>query len=259
MKTKSLLTLVVFLFTQLVNAQNAEKAKPTGYISVNGGVGIPLGDFSNEYLGGALSGGSFHLNYSVPIFKSNLGITTKIDMGAYEMSTSPFISEQKNIINSLGYKDKVDYNFKTVSYGSYFQTNIMTGLYATLPIKKFCIDARILGGFNSTNRPSSEINFDFFAIGYEETYYEKATTSSSFAYDFGISVRYNMGKKQKICLIVSADLIGANGKFEYDSKRLYYDSAGDVDDVDIQKKKVSHSVSTYNITFGIGYVFGKKD
>mgnify|MGYP001573957327 CR=1 FL=1 len=258
MRKKILLSSFVLLsFTTLVSGQDSEKAQATGYTSLNFGLGIPLGDFSNEYVGSASTGGSFSVNFSTPLFKSNLGLTTKIDMGVYEMSTTPFISEQKSLMNSLGYKDKLDYTFKTIGYGSYSQTNTLIGLYATMPIKKFCIDARILGGFNFTNRPESTIYFDFISWSYNETYYEKASSSSSFAYDFGLSARYNMGKRQKLCLMVSIDFVGAYGNFYFNSKRLYYDSLGFIDDAQIQKKHVAHSVSTYNMTFGVGYVFGK--
>lgn len=256
---KILLLTILLHLTITTNAQDTEKTQATGYTSLNFGLGIPLGDFSDEYVGSASTGGSFSVNFSTPLFKSNLGITSKIDMGVYEMSTTPFISEQKSLMNSLGYQDKVDYTFKTISYGSYSQTNTLIGLYATMPIKKFCIDARILGGFNFTNRPESTIYFDFIAGSYNETYYEKASSSSSFAYDFGVSARYNMGKRQKLCLMISIDFVGAYGNFYFNSKRLYDDGFGSIDDTQIQKKHVAHSVSTYNMTFGVGYVFGKKN
>lgn len=181
-------------------------------------------------------------------------------MSVFTMSTMPFISEQKRQINSLGfgYQDGVDYRFKTISYGSYTQTNVLTGLYTTIPLKRLSIDARILGGFNFTNRPESIIDLDFNAIGYTERYYENASSSSSFAYNLGFGVRYNMGKKQKLCLMLSFDFIGAYGDFYFNSKRIYSDGAGGIDDVEIQKMHTSYSVSTWNTTIGIGFVFGNK-
>jgi hypothetical protein len=176
-------------------------------------------------------------------------------MGVYEMSATPFLSEQKSILTSFGYKEGKDYDFKTISYGSYSLTNIMSGLYTTIPMKKLSIDARILLGFNFTNRPETTIDFSFYS--YNETYYERASSGSSFAYDFGFGLRYNLGKKQKLCLMLSFDYVGSNGDFSFNSKRLYLDAAGSFDDVDIQKIHASYSVSTWNTTFGIGYLFGQ--
>lgn len=258
MKTKILLASVLFFLINTSKAQDSEKAKPTGYISINGGLGAPLGDFSNLYIGGASSGGAFSLNFSTPLFKSHFGLTTKIDIASYLMASQPFIAQQESLLEPSGQVSGTHYDFIATTSGSYFQTNTLVGLYITIPIKRFSFDARMLVGLNSTSRPSVGIDFNDYYYGYYTSYYENSSTSSSFAYDFGFGARLNLGKRQKLCLMLSFDFVGANGSFVFSSKRLYIDEAGNIDDSNIQTITKTYDVSTFNTTFGIGYVFGKK-
>lgn len=256
MKTKFFYTIIaIVFFCTVAISQDKEKSLPSGYITVNFGSSIPLGDYSNKYVGSAISGTNMHLNFSMPIKKHNLGITSKVGFNTCQMSSIPFIEQQKSIINSAGYTEGVDYDFLSRSTGDYTQTNFLTGLFATFPVKRISIDSRVLFGCNITTRPETTIDFYDYADNYYPVYTQKSSTSTSFSYNLGFSLRANLGKKQRLCFAVNMDYIGAKGNFDVESNGLYTDGVYIDDGKHFEKH--SYSVSTFEVTVGLGYVFNK--
>ncbi len=259
MKKLSILTALIIFSSVILNAQEAtEKQKPSGYISLNVGLSSPLGDYASYDIGGASSGAGLTFNMSAPIKKSHLGIATNISIASYGMDDSPFIAQQVAVMNSCDIPSNT-YRFKSkTSYANYSQFRAMTGLYATIPLgKRFNFDSRILFGINAVSRPYLAIDLDFYGINYYEKYYQDETSAVALAYNFGFGVRYNLGKKQRLCLMLSFDYTGGNASFEINSYSLYKDKDGYLND---GKNTInqSYSVATYNSMIGFGYVFGKK-
>ena len=260
MKAKHLFTIALLQLAMLTTAQDSDKAKPTGYVSINGGSSVPLGEYSDVYIGGASTGSNFNVAYSIPfLFKNHMGLATNFSTCSYGASDQPFIEQQRSLLESVGYQYGTDFTFKSRSGDvSYTQYRILIGMYSTIPLKKrLSIDSRILFGVNFVDRPAFVIYFDDKADNYTATYKQYSTNSTAFAYDLGIGVRYNLGKKQRLCITVNFDYVGSTASFDVKSKAIYKDNNG-LSDEGMKTVTQSYSVSSFNTTVGFGYVFGNK-
>ena len=261
MKAKHLFTIALLQLAMLTTAQDSDKAKPTGYVSINGGSSSPLGEFSDVYIGGASTGSNFNVAYGIPfLFKNHMGLATNFSTCAYGASDQPFIEQQINLLESIGYQYGTDFTFKSRSGDvSYSQYRILIGMYSTIPLKKrLSIDSRILFGVNFVDRPDFVIYLNDTRDNYTATYKQYSTNTTAFAFDLGIGVRYNLGKKQRLCITVNFDYVGSTANFYVKSKSIYKTSDNSLDDSEIKTVTQSYSVSSFNTTVGFGYVFGNK-
>ena len=257
---KTLLIILSLMAGSVSNAQDTDK-KPTGSVSLNGGVSIPLGDFANVNIGGASSGYNFHMNYSAPLFKSHFGLTTIISTSGYAMTDEPFKAQQRSLLEPLGYVEGFHYDLKSNNIGTYSENRVLLGLYTTIPFtKRLSLDSRILFGIIFIDRPEVKIDFDDYYDNYYVSYTQSASSSTVLAYNFGFGLRYNLGKKQKLCMILGLDYVGSSSAdFVINCKSLYADSPTSIVDNGQNTITQSYSISSFNTTFGIGYVFGKKE
>jgi len=234
-----------------------EKQSPSGYIVINLGMANPLGDFSDLKVGGASSGFNLNLSNNFVIKKSHFGVATKIDYSSYTMAVSPFLNQQQNRAGVTNFSSDTT-SVGNIQGGSYTQASFLFGLYTTIPIKKrLSIDSRILVGFCSTSRPLVKFDITDLNTGNSQTFAEGSGSSNGFSYDFGFGLRYNMGKRHRICLALGVDYMGSNATFEVNSVSFYADN-NNVMQYGNNKETISYSVASFNANLGIGFVFGQK-
>ncbi len=126
------------------SAQNkpSEKTKSTGYITLNGGISIPMEEYASANYGGVKQGENFHLDFSVPLFHSHFGICTKVDASTYNGSADPFLSAQQKLFDESGIGMYATLN--PTGSGPSQQGNLLSGLFTSIPFNKtFSLDTRI--------------------------------------------------------------------------------------------------------------------
>lgn len=227
---------------------------PTGYIALNAGVGTATGNFAKKETGAALSGNAFQLSICVPFESSYFGLAGKVNYGTYAMSDQTFYIQQMNVNKKFGLDTTV--KFKPSIQQQYTQTSLLIGISGTLPIltdERLSLDARVLFGPTIINRPALSID-SIGGINYTTTYTQAASKSSSFAYDFGFGIRYNLLKSRKLCIMLNFDYIKTRADFEFEANSKYTDDSDNLKE-GIHTEKTIYSVTSYDITAGIGYVW----
>lgn len=227
---------------------------PTGYIALNVGVGTATGNFAKKEIGSALSGNAFQLSVCVPFESSYFGLAGKVNYGTYAMSDQTFYMQQMSVNKKFGLDTTV--KFSPSIKQNYVQTSLLIGICGNLPIitdERLSLDARVLFGPTIINRPALSID-SIGGVGYTTTYTQAASKSSSFAYDFGFGIRYNLLKSKRLCVMLNFDYIKTKANFELESNSKYLDDSDNMVE-GIHTEKIIYSISSYDITAGIGYVW----
>lgn len=227
---------------------------PTGYIALNAGVGTATGNFAKKEIGAALSGNAFQLSVCVPFESSFFGLAGKVNYGTYSMSNQTFYIQQMNVNKKFGLDTTV--KFKPSIQQNYTQTSLLIGISGTLPIlsdDQLSLDARVLFGPTIINRPALSID-SIGGVNYTTTYTQAASKSSSFAYDLGFGIRYNLLKSRKLCIMLNFDYIKTRANFEFEANSKYTDDSDNLHE-GVHTEKTIYSVTSYDITAGIGYVW----
>jgi len=256
--------------------RNAEPEKPiltdipTGYISLNGGLGIPLGNFANppfpkygNYGGNALPGGSFNISADLPLNHTNIGValmlssySNQVNTGGYTSSFSASDSGQANSgIGTNFYSGQSDY---------YSTTTLMAGLFYTYPVGRISFDLRGMIGIAFCSLP--DINFFATYQGNQSDTWEiSGSNSTGFAYDLGAGIRY--GLRRNSCIMLNIDYMGVNTSYNTTIEHDYYYTYSAVPtpgnyftnypaSSNIAPVTGSLVMSMLTISFGVGWQFG---
>ncbi|HTA83333.1 MAG TPA: hypothetical protein VK783_10380 [Bacteroidia bacterium] len=170
----------------------ATEEKPySGFFNLGFGITQPTGVFGREtgtsYNGYALSGGSFSFSAGLPIAHSNFGVALM-----YNYSSNLF--DVNDYVNNIQMGD-ASTNYAPVLQDAYDENFFLAGLYATIPVNPFAIDFRLMGGPAVCDLP--EVVYSAEATSPTATqnfvWHIAGSTSTSFATDAGITIRYKVG------------------------------------------------------------------
>lgn len=152
-----------------------------GYIGLTIGTSIPVGDFADKRVGIANTGVQINLINFGYRFSENVGIAATWFGAANPID---------------------DDNAKPWSFGG-----IMVGPLFTFPLSKEVVwDIRPMVGYSLINSPEIQVDNGF------SQYTIKSEEASSFAFNIGTVVRFNIGSK--VILLVSADYFSAKPEFK---------------------------------------------
>ena len=186
--------------------------KTTGYISINGGVGIPIGSFASatsSNSGYALSGDNYNIDFGIPIAHSHFGIAANatyysnpVDVSALESSISSQYPYYNGVnISNGNYTSSGGYSTSVIQSGNYSSGVLMGGLYITYPFRKLSFDLKLLAGIAISSTPSYNItNTEVFnVVTYTPTFQTSiananSETATSFAYGINFTARYVLKK-----------------------------------------------------------------
>ena len=263
MKTKKIVLSLIILALgfnkakaqdDIPDSSEVQRQNPTGFVALNVGVGTATGNFADKKIGGALSGNAYQISICAPFENSFFGLAAKLNYGTYSMTNQPLYAQQMAENKRFGLDTAV--KFKSNINQQFTQITCLIGMLGTLPIlsdERLSLDARVLFGPTVIKRPALSID----SIGgndYSKTYTQSASKSNSFVYDFGFTLRYNLLKSKKLCLMVNFDYLKTNGNFEVESNSRYSNDS-DVLQEGVHTEKIKYSISSYDITGGIGYVW----
>lgn len=260
--SKLLAVLFVLLGFHQLNAQDKKqksekkdlglKQYPTGYAVLNAGLAYAIGDFADPNIGGASSGTTYQLSIAVPFVKSHLGLVGKINYSTYGMTNQPLFAQQSALSEKFGLDSNLTFTENTGQIIK--QLNFLAGPYATFPIGDFSIDLRAMCGPTRFYRPALSVDLMDSNNTYLKTATQNANATLSFAYDFGISFRYNLLKSKKLCVLLSFDYGMTKQNFRVYSKSMYEDEIGMLKEGG-HIEHIVDPISYFDVTGGIGYIW----
>ena len=202
------------------------------------GMAVPTGDFgsSDIYLkeaGFAANGGFLFVNYGI-IYNDLYGFEIAVSMGV-----NPLNKKIDKMLNSIYIPSGIDYD-----YVKWKNINIIIGPHLSIPIQKFAMDLRLLGGYIYLSRPFIK---QAFCNG---TLVTEQKNGHGIVWQMGVGIRYIISKNIDIKL--SADYFEAKPEIQYQVTEFRSGITGGIYTKYIEKK-YTQPISNYN--FGIGIIF----
>ena len=214
------------------------------YVTLNVGTAIQMGSLRN--VAGSKNGLDFSAIYSAPCYNTHFGLSFAISQNKNKLKSEDlFYSELANN-TVLNYEKGEDLR----STSKYF----MIGLYYTKPVGKFAFDSRLLVGANISAMPetSAEIVYNDgikHIIGYD------GDNSFSVAFQAGVTVKYSLSKR--ICAVVNLDYKACKAHYRSYVLNEILQPDGTYNG-ETTYSKVNVNLTSMNVSFGLGYIFGKK-
>ena len=232
---KTFLTLSLFLTATIAFAQDK------GFVTVNFGSSIPLGDFAgtdinNNSSGFAQTGYLFDATLGLK-FSKYFGTTILIRSQVNQFDEETFA---EHATKEIGYK-------ATVNSTAWYIGNYMIGTYGSFPISKnFTLEPRMMVGFLTATSPEMTLKATAGSIPFWVT--KNSSSSGSLSYLFGIGYKVNAGKH--ICISFNLDYLGTSTQFNNVETT---DSFGGIDFT-----SWNQNIETFSLSAGIGFRFGTK-
>ncbi|HEY0245323.1 MAG TPA: outer membrane beta-barrel protein [Mucilaginibacter sp.] len=237
---------ILFLFAIGFLASFTAKAQTQNYISLYGGASIPTGQFSNaDYgtlhnennkAGYAKTGATFGLDAAFYLHSNWAigGVISYQDQGRLS---------QKDVQNlSAGYTDAFAVDESTVTATKRYQNlNILVGPQYSFVFSKLTLDLRAEAGLiKSFSTPELKVVLED-PTDPAQTFYQRSSTSSAFAYGASAGLRYRLGSSWGLNL--KGSYIGSDGfDITNENRRI---NAGRL----VTKQSVSEIQTTLGLTF----------
>ena len=203
-----------------------------GFVSINLGPAIPMGDFGSTALNNEDAGFAKTGYFADLSFGYKLG--TNIGVGATLRTQSNGIDKDAilSFYQIFGISEEI-----TIKADPYSCNGLLGGLYGSFPIKgKTSFDFRGFVGFMSCERP--EITMSITAFGFTESFTLPGASGTSFAYLLGAGLKIDVSNR--VCLNTGIDFLSTSPEFKLEDP-----DTGEVD-------KYTQSISTINIGVGVG-------
>lgn len=184
---KRMLLCFISIAPILTTAQETEKPKPSGYISLNSGLGIPTGSYRSNY---ASLGRNTNLSFAMPIKTSRWGFSSFVGAGSNNFNISSFVAKFS--------ADNAGGSCKATSYNNYATLSFLVGAFYTIPFKRFNFDFVLQTGGLFSNYPSVSLELT-------DNTYTTYTVSVGSASDLsvplnmGAGMRYSFTKRFALC------------------------------------------------------------
>jgi len=243
-------TITLFLFLhgftigQTVTGPD-DNAKGKSFISLNGGMAMPMGkfaatDFSSDASGYAKTGTHFALE-GAWFFSKHFGVGGSFATSTFAVNVTPI---------AAGYLAAFDCDSASAGSKPYRNVSFLIGPYFTCGLKKFSIDVHILGGITNTTSPNIFTSVFNQQTGPTEgstsTFVQTSSSANAFGFQAGLGVRYSVCKHLAICL---------GGNYFTSKPQLTYQMVGLVNDVGHTPTGYNQAISGISTTLGIGYEF----
>lgn len=206
---KKILIIILLFVSQYMQAQ--EKVK--SFISLSGGVTVPIGNFAKTNVGTFgnwnNTSGFAKTSFSVGLdgayyFLKRLGIGGAINYSDHGTLNASDVSKL-----AQGYQQAFDVDRDSAATsGRYKALTVMVGPYLSFPCKKFTVDVRALAGvIKSLSTPQINSTLTDASINY--AFSQLSSTASAFALQGGAGVRYALNDTWG--LSVKADYFYSSG------------------------------------------------
>ena len=214
-------------------------------LSLNAGLAVPTNRYSanygTSYRGNAELGSALNLAAYLPFNQSNWGAS--VMFGNY---SNPF-----NVNKYAAGIQAADEGTSstTVIQNEYEVSTVMVGLCYAIPIKRFSIDLRALGGIAFSDFPEVSYSVNQYNSGTSSinTYNWNIASSESFAgaYDIGAGLRYNF---KRVRIMTNIDYLVCKPYFS--STEQYTDQVGNKS---YSSLSGTIPISILSFTAGVGY------
>ena len=161
------------------------------YFSLGIGVAQPMGNYSSAvgsaYRGYAAPGSDINFNMGIPFSHSNFGVAIMYGAINNPFNVNKYAANVQTSDEGRAYAATVQDNYDI--------SNILGGLYYTVPVHRVSFDFRAIAGVALCRFP--EVGYAAYqynpALGTTDTYsWDIASSvSSAFAYNLGADIRYN--------------------------------------------------------------------
>jgi len=238
---KTILASILVLSSLLIQAQ--ETPSPRGYLALNIGAGLPMGEYRTSY---ALPGATANISYALPIKTKGWGLSAQSTFGSNGYDVATF-GANFNRASNLKYTN--------ITYGSYTHAALLVGGFYTITKTKLSYDFVMQVGILNSSYPT----ISFLAA---DNYGNSATTgiqgasSTTFGFNMGAGMRYSITPKIALCANISY-LTGNASYNNVSVTNLYQNTSGNYDVVQ-QYTNFQQRISLVNITLGVAWQFSKK-
>jgi hypothetical protein len=216
-----------------------------GDISLNGGLGLPVGKFGQVSRGTyAIKGPAFNIAASLPVKNSIYEIGLMLGYNSNTFDLQAYLN------------DKVEHfdSYNAQGSGEFTAICAMTGIILNLPKnwKRTCFYFRFLVGFGESFSPYMSYKYINWAATpiVEESHYINAVHGLGLAADLGIGVKSNLYKK--IGCMVSVDYLYTESNVTATDQVTNV-----VGNVSYVPNNTGFAISLVNVCAGISYRLGK--
>ena len=242
----------MFIFFSSVTAV---AQKGTGFIGVDGGVSLPLGNWGkastatdmtslngtvDDKSGYARTGGFFSVD-GAWFFSKHFAIGGMFRYGSHSLKGIDSLSQ--------GYEESFDVDQTSTAVTNYKLWSIMPGLYYDWHFtRKFALTARALAGIAHVSTP--EINVAIEDGGIQDPpVIQESASKTAFAADGGVGLQYDLIK----CLAIRL-----RADYFYTKPDLTIRNTGRNNNAGREVPSYDQAMSSVNFSLGVAYVFGHK-
>lgn len=234
---KILLLLLISISCFSIQAQI--KRKPH-FISLNGGLSMPVGEYSNfdtAFASSAKAGKYFGLEGALYVSRF---VGFGLNVGAYINPVN------QNELKDAYAKEFVSSQSITINADEWLNGYAMVGVYLTIPIKKVRLDFKFLGGAVNSDQPLVEVTID--QNGKESVIINKSTEVLAFGINYGAHLRIPI--VSKFYLRLNAETFTSLPEFKNQTESMNNNSNNS-----ISTKTVEQTISVLNLGVGLAFSF----
>jgi opacity protein-like surface antigen len=244
MKKIILFVAVGFISLTAFAQDDATTDKPKSFIGVTGGYTNLMGNIIKSDYSNNSSGYANSMGYNTGIdgayyFSKYVGIGGVFSFASFSAANLQSMSD--------GYKNDFDVDSVSVTVTTKYNFyNFFVGPYFSIPVKKFTIDLRVLGGLTLMNTPE----FDIFIEdgGKPHPCAQNISHGSSFGSQLGAGIRYSITKNIAIKL---------NADYYLTDPNITIHNSNRVANVGRLVTNYHETITMLNVNLGLAYQFGK--
>ncbi len=250
-RIKILISLVVAI--SLSSAVIAQQI-PASFISLEGGVSLPLGNFGKSSTATALTSirgtvddpsgyakpGGFGAVGGAWFFSKHFGIGGLLKYGSYNLKHVDSLSQ--------GYQESFDVDKTSTNVTNYKMWSLMPGLYFDLPLAgKLSLTARGLVGISHTSTP--QINVAIEDGGVEDPpVVQSSASKTAFAFGLGAGFRYS---------IIRCLAINLHADYFYTKPDFTIGNSGRNNNAGREVTTYDQMLGSVNFSLGVAYQFSR--
>lgn len=223
----------------------AGMAQDKGYIGLNGGLSMPMGEFGASDMDGksgyAMTGTAFDLHGAYMV-SEKFGITAVLRFQSHKVDVDELASQNRELQTAAGEEvlsvNVAAENWKTNCY--------MIGGYTQLPLgdgEKLHFTGRILFGLMSAKYPEMTVSV-LTDTGLDADLHAEST-GSGFAFGLGAGLKYNLS--ERFFLGANLDYTSSQPKFDVEIVEPFTGTKMTVE--------TKSQITTLNFGVGVGYNF----
>ena len=249
------LSRLFFFIILFFSGVTAFAQKGTGFIGVDGGVSLPLGNWGkastatdmtslngtvDDKSGYAKAGGFFSVDGAWS-FSKHFAIGGMFRYGTHSLKGIDSLSQ--------GYEESFDVDQTSTAVTNYKLWSILPGIYYDLGLtRRFSFTARALAGVAHVSTP--EINVAIEDGGIQDPpVIQESASKTAFAADGGVGLQYR---------VLSCIAVRLRADYFYTRPDLTIKNTGRNNNAGREVPSYDQALSSVNFSLGVAYVFGQK-